>query len=182
MSRLSENSKRNIIVLIIISLWFINIIHPFIQFTKWQLNTFFSIIILGLPMLLIINSLGYVNKIKKVLIIVLSSFLTCICMMIILIIVVSSTAGQSDEGPAYFEQIRTLEYNDNLIKVYRGDGGATTSYSITVRQERIVIPGIMVVKDLYSEYRQYDVRLQIKDDTLFINNKKYCQLKEHVYF
>ena len=54
-----------------------------------------------------------------------------------------------------------MAVNGTQVVAYRTDGGATTDFGIVVRQQRRLMPGLLVVRDLYSEYDAHDARLEV---------------------
>lgn len=74
------------------------------------------------------------------------------------------------------------------VAVYRTNGGATTAYGIVVRQEREVLPGVLLVKNLFSQYRLERVACQLDGPRLTVGYSSSGQalaevtLKRFVYF
>jgi len=58
-----------------------------------------------------------------------------------------------------FEKIRQDVVNDEKYAIYRTNGGATTSFGITVRRETKVLPGLLQVKRICECYPADDVQL-----------------------
>src|SRR5574338_190590 len=57
-----------------------------------------------------------------------------------------------DDYDPSFEKIKSFQFDNNFVNVYRTNGGATTDFGIIVRNEREIFPGNLLVKKLYSEY------------------------------
>ena len=64
------------------------------------------------------------------------------------------------------------QYNNDIV-VYRSDGGATTDFGIDIVKEKKLIPGVVIIKGLYSTYHQYDVRCVFKADSMIVYGAKY---------
>jgi hypothetical protein len=65
--------------------------------------------------------------------------------------------------PFINEQDRSFEkvgQVDEQLAVYRTDGGATTDYGIVVRQEQLVLLGVLLVKNIFNQYHLRDVACQ----------------------
>ena len=58
------------------------------------------------------------------------------------------------------ERLQTIATGWSRVTVYRTNGGATTAFGITVRQECPVLPGVLVVHQLAHEYPAHDVAVQ----------------------
>jgi hypothetical protein len=58
-----------------------------------------------------------------------------------------------------FERLRQEQVAKQAFGVFRTNGGATTSFGIVVRRERVIIPGLLAVKEICSCYPADDVRL-----------------------
>jgi hypothetical protein len=55
--------------------------------------------------------------------------------------------GEDDDA-----SLAKMEQIDPQVAVYRTNGGATTDYGIVVRQEQCLLPGVLLVKQLFSKY------------------------------
>ena len=61
-----------------------------------------------------------------------------------------------------FELIRAVPApNGELIKVYRTNGGAMTSYGVVIRKEIKILPGIYLTTVIGSKYHQSDAEVSI---------------------
>ena len=92
-----------------------------------------------------------------------------------------------------FERIETIEWAGTRIQVYRTNAGAPTPFGIAVRHEMTVLPGILLVKTIYSNGRAEDPTVHLAGkDRLQIDIPKQgpdrtpekCQvpLKRHIFF
>lgn len=93
-----------------------------------------------------------------------------------------------------FKQVHTVELPHSRVRVYRTNGGATTSFGIVVRQERPLIPGLVVTKNVYAAYPAYDAEVTaVEPNKITISVPPYrpnepssrpesIQLKPFVYF
>ena len=58
----------------------------------------------------------------------------------------------SDGADRSFERQESVATPKGEVVAYRTNGGATTSFGIVVRQECLLLPGLMVVRQLGGEY------------------------------
>jgi hypothetical protein len=63
-----------------------------------------------------------------------------------------------DDG---FLQISQLQGAHSALVLYRTNGGATTSFGIVLRRERLLIPGLKLVTVLHASYPAYDATLEL---------------------
>ena len=84
-----------------------------------------------------------------------------------------------------FERIHQIQ---NDISVYRTNGGATTAYGIVVRQERLLLPGLLMVKVLFKQYELDDLAYKKHQNQLVLMNPYShavlgkVDLKPYLYF
>jgi ABC-type sulfate transport system permease component len=70
-----------------------------------------------------------------------------------------TAANGIDSG---FELINAVPIDGGRIAVYRTDGGALTSFGIVVRQERLVVPGVLVVRKLCGGYPAKEAQVTVE--------------------
>jgi hypothetical protein len=61
-----------------------------------------------------------------------------------------------------WEQMGEVPIGHTRLRTYRLNGGATTSYSMIVRHEATVFPGIKIVRELFNEYRVYELGVSLE--------------------
>jgi hypothetical protein len=71
----------------------------------------------------------------------------------------ATTPGESDIGFAPIHRI-SLPHGGALV-VYRTNCGATCDFGIVVRQERALIPGLLLVRNVYGKYPAHDALVEI---------------------
>lgn len=59
-----------------------------------------------------------------------------------------------------FERINEVKSDNSYYRLYRTNGGATTSYGLVLRKEQSLLPGLKVVKVLKNFYPAYDGRFE----------------------
>lgn len=62
-----------------------------------------------------------------------------------------------------FEPIAEAAANGSLIRLYRTNGGATTSFGIAVWQVRAILPGLLIVRPLSGFYPANDGSIDVVD-------------------
>ena len=71
------------------------------------------------------------------------------------------------KGPYAWKCIRQIDLGQQNVRVYRYNGGATTSYSIEVRKEKPLPLGLIYVECLYDEWGASDVGIERLKDICF---------------
>jgi hypothetical protein len=62
------------------------------------------------------------------------------------------------------------------------NGGATTDYRILVRQEKEIIKGVLLVKNLYNRNHMYDITIKKLDNNAVEINGEKIIIKQNIYF
>jgi hypothetical protein len=60
-----------------------------------------------------------------------------------------------------FEPVKSIQTQDFQVVIYRANGGTTTSFEIIGRQEKSILPGLLLVREIYHAYPGYDAELTI---------------------
>jgi hypothetical protein len=92
-----------------------------------------------------------------------------------------------------FEPLSERQWNGSHVRFYRTNGGATTDYGLVIRQERAILPGVLLVRrldDFYPCYsvdaREIDEGVQVEDAhgscPGFSQRPQKYRLKRFVYF
>ena len=81
-----------------------------------------------------------------------------------------------------FEPIHLIRTSRGDVRAYRTNGGATTSFGIVVRQERVLFPGLKVVRDIYHAYPAYDVPIEMLPDGQVMVDGARMELRSAVWF
>ena len=73
-----------------------------------------------------------------------------------------------------FERLQSVQIDDSRITVYRTNEGATTSFGIAARQERPLVPGILLVRRIYGVYPGDEAEvIKLGKDTIKITSPAY---------
>ena len=159
----------------------LNIKYPVIRFETRMYNLVFTVLLFLIPIVIFIRAFYIKNIIFKfagIFITAISAFFSAILALFLIM----NIGFILDDGYDYsFECINEILNDDYAIKAYRVNGGATTAYSVLVRQEKPLFLGLLIVRDIDFKYRQYEVDLHLDDSVLVIEECEY-NLKENVYY
>lgn len=61
---------------------------------------------------------------------------------------------------ASLEPIASLSVSGSRLRVYRTNGGATTDFGIVVRHEMTLLPGLLLVRNIFDEYHVAEASLR----------------------
>lgn len=183
MNSLVRNNKYiiHIILLAIYILWILNLdyFYPFIRFKSLKLNDIFSLCIQIIPLILLINGFRFKHISAKIINSIFSLTLSLISIAIAIIILFSISTLNINEA---FMPIHNIMLDSSSVVVYRTNFGATTDYGIVVRQEKEIVKGILLVKNLLRQDYIYDVSIKkLSDNVVELMGKK-IYLKRNVYF
>ncbi|MDI3501057.1 MAG: hypothetical protein PWP22_828 [Thermoanaerobacter sp.] len=168
----------HIVLIVIYVLWVINYFYPVLRFKFSLLNYIFALCVQMIPIVLLINGFLFKHKICKILNSIFFAALSLLSMAIEIVILIGIFTLSWKSA---FKPIHDVKFTSYSVVAYRTNGGATTSYGIVVIQEKEIIKGILLVKNLYSKYPMYDVEMnKIGDNQIEINGEK-IYLKRNVY-
>ncbi|AGB20268.1 hypothetical protein Thethe_02705 [Thermoanaerobacterium thermosaccharolyticum M0795] len=166
-------------LIVIYALWALNYFHPVIRFQFSIINQIFSLGVQLIPLVLLINGFRFKHIFVRIMNSVISIIFSLIGALVAFIILIGIFTVNANEA---FMPIQKVQINSNFIVVYRTNGGATTDYGIVVRQEKEIVKGVLLVKDLYRKYHMYDVSIKkLGDNEVEINDEK-IYIKKDVYF
>ncbi|WP_143786640.1 DUF5412 family protein [Orenia metallireducens] len=81
-----------------------------------------------------------------------------------------------------FKKVQQIKIDDYIVNVYLTNGGATTDFGIVIRQEKEIILGLLLVKNIYTKYHQKNIAVKkVGEDLLEIDNQL-IKLNRYVYF
>ncbi|AGB19960.1 hypothetical protein Thethe_02390 [Thermoanaerobacterium thermosaccharolyticum M0795] len=183
MNSLIRNNKYiiHIVLLAIYILWILNLdyFYPFIRFKSLKLNNIFSLCIQIIPLMLLINGFRFKHISAKIVNSVVSILLIVISTTIAAIILFATITLNVNEA---FMPIHNIRFESSSVIVYRSNYGATTDFGITVRQEKEIIKGVLLVKNLYKKHHMYDITIKKLDNNAVEINSKKINIKRNVYF
>ncbi|AST56974.1 uncharacterized protein Thert_00831 [Thermoanaerobacterium thermosaccharolyticum] len=183
LNSLVRNNKYiiHIVLLAIYILWILNLdyFYPFIRFKSLKLNDIFSLCIQIIPLMPLINGFRFKHISAKIVNSVVSIILMLISATIAAIILFATITLNVNEA---FMPIHNIRFESSSVIVYRSNYGATTDYGIAVRQEKEIIKGILLVKNLYKKYHMYDIAMKKLDNNAVEINGKKIYIKRNVYF
>jgi|GEM_PF-1306434 len=182
LNSLVRNNKYiiHIVLLAIYILWILNLdyFYPFIRFKSLKLNDIFSLCIQIIPLILLINGFRFKHISAKIVNSVVSIILMLISTTIAAIILFATITLNVNEA---FMPIHNIKFDSSSVVVYRTNFGATTDYGITVRQEKEVIKGVLLVKNLLRKDHIYDVSIRKSGNNVVELMGKKINIKRNVY-
>ena len=129
-----------------------------------MLNGVIGIASFSLPFFLFISAFFIERAATKFFLILVSGLFSAVCFLFIFFSAADLVDLAAHDGKdSGFECINELPYEGSLIKVYRTNGGATTSFGIIVRKETRILPGILFVKQYLDLYPGDTVGIKIID-------------------
>jgi hypothetical protein len=148
--------------------------HPFLRFSHPIPNQLFLLLALTLPWLAAGALLYLPNVWAKVVAIVLllpalayAAFLA----LFLPVTVLDTIRWGYDPG---FQPIGTVVMGSYRVRIFRTNCGATCAYGIAVRQERHLVPGLLLVRELDGFYPAEDATYRVVGrDSLLINGRLY---------
>ncbi|MDN5316698.1 MAG: hypothetical protein PWR08_822 [Thermoanaerobacterium sp.] len=183
LNSLVRNNKYiiHIVLLAIYILWILNLdyFYPFIRFKSLKLNDIFSLCIQIIPLILLINGFRFKHISAKIANSAVSIILIVISTTIAAIMLFATITLNVNEA---FMPIHDIKFDSSSVVVYRTNFGATTDYGITVRQEKEIIKGVLLVKNLVRKDHVYDISVKkLSDNAVEVMGKK-IYIKRNVYF
>ena len=150
--------------------------HPFLRFAWPPLNSTCFLAGLLLPWVALLQ-LVLLRRWWTTAIAALAALPLLLCSLVILI-----GAILFDTTPA-FERIAEMHWAGSSVRIYRTNGGATTAYGIVIRQERTVLPGVLLVRNIDSFYPCYSIDLAGTPDGFQVlpPHDGYCVARQQVY-
>ena len=147
----------------------------FLITTSSLINCAAMLALQGLPLVLLGVACSHPAWRWKIILLLISVPLVIVISSIVGVITALSLYDISKHGEDHsFERIHTIQLGQSHVNVYRTNGGATTSFGIVVRQERRLIPGLLITKIIYDAYPAYDAEVTtIGSDTITVSISPY---------
>lgn len=87
---------------------------------------------------------------------------------------IQSTFIIADGADASFERLEVVPLAAGHLAIYRTNGGATTSFGVSVRHECRLVPGLLRVRNVWSKNPAYTVRAQtLSSDLVLFSSPSY---------
>jgi hypothetical protein len=154
---------------------------PMVRFAWWPLNYTAMVALLVMPWVAFVNAaelsqvwMRRLTRVALLPVVVLSALAALVCGLWLL----AALASGADRS---FELVDQLDTPAGMVRAYRTNGGAMTSFGIVVRHERSVLPGLRIVRDIYWAYPQDDVALTLLTDGHVRVNEATIALKQAVW-
>jgi hypothetical protein len=168
-------------------LFFWQLSHPVLLFSSPTANDFIGwILALGFPWLAGVRVFLLGRRWALALGIVLTVPLLLYSALALFVMLFTAGGGSMD-------QIAETAWNGSAVRVYLLNGGATTDWGVLIRQERAILPSVLLVRRLYSIYHCHSLDLASTDAGVRIGNtqsdceafasgREIYRLKRFVYF
>lgn len=145
-----------------------------LRFEEAKYNYLFvSILSIALPLSIFLSSFT-LKKWARIMTIIIS-IVVAFPSMIVFFFASESFSDISVEGvDTSFDKISEVESNGSTYRLYRTNGGATTSFGLVLRKEAKLTSNIKTVKVIFSKY-------QAREGTLMLINKNSLELRIEPY-
>jgi hypothetical protein len=175
----------------VIFLWQVG--HPIIRFSSPILNDFVGhFIALVLPWFAALAVLRIRRRLPRLFTITAALFLLCYSLAVILSSAMAYFSYENGHDLG-FEQFENIGWKGSSVRLYRTDGGATTDYGVVIRQERNVLPGIMLIRPIDTFYHCYSLSATSTETGILVTDQhSECRgfpdqhreytLRSHLYF
>ena len=146
-----------------------------LRFEETKYNYLFvSTLCLLLPISVFLTALTFKNR-KYTYFCIALSFSLAVPSALVYFFANSDYKSISQEGIDHsFQQINEIQTNGSTYRLYRTNGGATTSFGLVLRKETNFIKGINTVKVIFSKYKA-------SDSTLLLLNGNTIQMQIEPY-
>lgn len=177
----SLRTKLTVILFMIFFVSLLNIFIPVLRFTSRIYNLHYINVIMCIPFVLF--AMGSTSKHWYSIAIATFLYGGLALLSVIVIVFNSYTISHMSSGEydPSFRILSSYNYGPTQVKIYQIQGGAITSFGFDVRQEKRVLNGLMIVRNVFKTYDQEDIVVEFNRDHIVIENKLY-ELKENVYF
>jgi hypothetical protein len=148
--------------------------YPLLRFDSARLNHLFLLIAFALPFLAAFAVLGFPKLWSKAL-----GFVLLLPIFAYTALFAPFIAALTLETVLYgydstFQPIGWMTVGSYRVTIFRTDCGATCDNGIAVRQERQVLPGILLVRQLEGFYPAYDATYHtVGRDSFVVNDRLY---------
>ena len=170
------NQKRIIIHLILLLIYIfglMNFFFPVIRLQYHVAHQIFGLLLLFIPWVLVINGFFFRRMLVKIINVIILIIPCLIALPFAFLITFSSQDS--------FMPIHHLNLESFSVMAYRTNGGATTDFGVVVRQEKEIVPGVLLVKQLYSKNHRADILIKRLNDSVIEIDGERIVLKRNVY-
>jgi hypothetical protein len=125
---------------------------PFLRFTNHWANAAFALLVSVIPLLLLGAGIVHLGTYRNRWVsapLALALLLLSLPLFAVVAFEAFTLPALANEDDGSFVKIEQI---DEQLAVYRTNGGATTAYGIVVRQEQRLLPGVLLVKQVFSQY------------------------------
>jgi hypothetical protein len=147
--------KTKSVLLLLLGVWVLTLVNwrlPFVRFSNHWANAAFGLLVSLIPFGLIGVGIGHLSTYRNRGVstaLSLGLLLLSLPQVVVVLVEALSLPPLANEDDASFAKIAQI---DEQLAIYRTNGGATTDYGIVVRQEQRLVPGVLLVKQVFSKY------------------------------
>jgi hypothetical protein len=175
------------------TLFFWQLRHPIVRFASSVVNELFGFALgLCLPWLVAIAIFRVGRRWSKAIAIVVVLPLMFYSALFLLGSAMTSFAFKNSHDLSFDGFART-RWKGSDVRFYRINGGATTDFGIVIRQERVLLPGVELVRNIDTFYPCYSLNARSTDDGIivtdehsecgaFAESRREYRLKPFIYF
>jgi hypothetical protein len=126
---------------------------PVLRFSSGAANQIAFVASCGLPWIAFVFGFSLQNARTR--------WMVCIAIVPTLLWSVVAAGGTLIAAGTGFQPVNRMKAGPSAIAIYRLNGGATTDFGLLIRQERRVLPGLELVKNLDLFYPAYSASSEI---------------------
>ncbi len=173
--------KISTILLIISSLFVIyDIFSPLhIIFINIKLNYIFMFIVFLMFLSGIIIKILLIKNIYFKILLSILYFLILFSFQLVIIFAFFPYFDIKNNSDGSFEKIKEINKNNIYYRLYRTDGGATTSFGLVLRKENDLKIGLKIVKTIFSQYKARHANLEVSNNNQLKLVIQPCMHKEN---
>lgn len=126
----------------------------------WLNYASFILLALAAPALLLRLAIGYLKGVWRWLTISIAAVILLPVSLIVLYAASDMSEIYGSGVDLSFEKIKEIKSGGHYYRLYRTNGGATTSYGLALRKEFLILPGVKLISLLQGFYPAYEARFE----------------------
>ncbi|MBN2899518.1 MAG: hypothetical protein JXO44_12160 [Clostridia bacterium] len=174
-------TRMTLILIAVYSLSVINVFCPLVRFSSRTMNMYYMIAVMSIPFVLFGIGVNYRHWYTRSIALCFYSLTSLFSTIVIVFIIYAVTNLSPAQVDTSFQQVNSYDFGAYEVNIYQIKGGALTSFGTTIRQEKKIFFGLLVVRDVFSSENKQDVRILVEPNQVVVNGDSY-QLKENVIF
>jgi hypothetical protein len=176
-----------VIVLAVLVLGFLNLEFPIIRFSWQTANLVFGTALFTLPLVLPLLVLRLnARRLPRILAAIIIAPFVAVSLLVALLTGSCAQDSRANGFDPSFEPIAVLPVSGSQVTAYRTNGGAMTRFGIVVRHERPILPGLLLVRNVFGAYPASEATLRASGaqgiEVLIGDRATLLKLDRFVYF